>query len=107
MVLILLTFLAGKIIYDEHKERKERKAEMAEATAKALRSKQQVTSLPSITVTPDVSPVYVANEQDFGPPAYQKDVSPPPTLTSESLVSLETVDTLPIPEKNPARFVME
>merc|ERR1711939_994436 len=51
MVLILLTFLAGKVIYDERRERKMRKAELSEATAKALRSKQQVTPPPNITVT--------------------------------------------------------
>lgn len=107
MVLIVLTFLAGKYFYDEHKERKTRKAEAAEATASALRSKHQVSSLPNITITPDVSPVYVASEQDFGPPAYQKDSHGSPTLTSESLVSLGTVNSIPIPEKNPARFMLE
>ncbi|KAG4443066.1 hypothetical protein IFR05_001462 [Cadophora sp. M221] len=104
MVLILLTFLAGKVIYDERKERKMRKAEIAEATANALRSQYQVSSIPSITVTSDASPIYVASEQDFSPPAYQKDIHDLPTLTSESLVSLEMVDSIPIPEKNPARF---
>ncbi|KAK0120286.1 hypothetical protein ONS95_011692 [Cadophora gregata] len=107
MVLIVLTLLAGKALYDDHKERKMRKAEMAGATSKALRSKQQVNPLPSITITPDASPVYIANEQGFGPPAYQKDASSASSLTSESLVSLETVDTLPIPEKNPARFALD
>ena len=107
MVLILLTFLAGKVIYDERRERKMRKAELSEATAKALRSKQQVTPPPNITVTPDASPVYVASEQDFGLPAYQKEDAPSPTLSAESLVSLERVDTLPISEKTPARFILD
>ncbi|KAL5319035.1 hypothetical protein ACEPPN_014105 [Leptodophora sp. 'Broadleaf-Isolate-01'] len=106
MVLILLTFLAGKVIYDEHKERKIRKAEIAEVTANALRSRHHVSSIPSITITSDASPIYVTSEQDFGPPAYQKDAHDSPTLTSESLVSLQTVDSILIPEKNPARFVL-
>ena len=107
MVLILLTFLAGKVIYNEHKERKIRKAELSEAIANALRSKQQVSPPPEITVTQDESPAYVATEQDFCPPAYQKDATPSPTLSSESLVSLETVETPSIPEKSLARFILD
>ncbi|KAL2059764.1 hypothetical protein VTL71DRAFT_10148 [Oculimacula yallundae] len=106
MVVLLLTFLAGKVIYDEHKERKIRKAKKVEAKAEALEGEYQALSEPINTANLDNSPFYVASQEDFGPPAYHKDAQVSSALPSGSLISLKPTDTVPIPEKNPARFLL-